>query len=282
MKSVDGMDKQYIELPQYCPICGEAIEYVTSEDGIVNAYCTNPKCEGKLTNRLEHFCGKKGLDIKGLSKATFQKLIDWGWLENLEQVFALYEKKAEWVQKSGFGPASVDKILNSIEEHKETTLEAFISAIGIPLIGRATAKELSKHFKNYEEFRKAVDDVDYDFSTLPNFGYEMNNSIKIFDFNEADKIYKLLSIKEISEQKKKENLSGQVIVITGKLNSFKNRSELKEVIENAGGKVTGSVSKKTTILINNDKASATAKNKTAQSLGIPILSEGEFVKKYLT
>lgn len=277
-----GKNKQYIDLPQHCPICGKPIEYLTSEDGIINAYCVNPNCEGKFINRLEHFCGKKGLDIKGLSKATFQKLIDWGWLENLEQVFTLYEKKAEWIQKSGFGLTSVNKILSSIEEHKKTTLEAFISAIGIPLIGRATSKELSKYFKNYEEFRKAVDDADYDFSTLPNFGYEMNNSIKSFDFDEADKIYKLLFIEEVSQEQQEKNLNGQIIVITGKLNSFKNRNELKEIIESAGGKVTGSVSKKTTILINNDKDSNTAKNKTAKSLGIPILTEEEFNKKYLT
>ena len=266
-----------------CPICGGDVAYITSDDGVINAYCDNPLCEGKLINRLEHFCGKKGLDIKGLSKATFQKLIDWEWLENLEGIFNLNQYRNEWSNKPGFGIKSVDKILKSIEEHRHTTLDAFISAIGIPLIGRTAAKDLTKHFKTYEDFRNAVKDDSYNFFTIDNFGEEMNNSIKNFNYKEADRISKLLIFKApiINNNQINNNLTGKNIVITGKLTNFKNRAELKSIIELHGGKVSDSISGKTNILINNDVNSSSAKNKAAKVRNIPILSEADFIKQYL-
>ena len=266
-----------------CPICGGDVAYITSNDGVINAYCDNPLCEGKLINRLEHFCGKKGLDIKGLSKATFQKLINWEWLENIEGVFNLNQYRNEWIKKSGFGIVSVDKILKSIEEHKHTTLDAFISAIGIPLIGRAVAKDLINYFETYEDFRNAVNDKDYHFYNLNNFGEEMDNSIKNFDYTEADRISKFLifEIPIVNNNKINNNLAGKTIVITGKLTNFKNRAELKSVIEAHGGKVVDSISAKTDILINNDVNSTSSKNKAAQSRNIPIISELDFIKQYI-
>jgi DNA ligase (NAD+) len=266
-----------------CPICGGDIAYITSDDGVINAYCDNPLCEGKLINRLEHFCGKKGLDIKGLSKATFQKLIDWEWMKNIEDIFYLSNHRNEWVKKPGFGIASVDKILKSIEEHKRTTLDAFISAIGIPLIGRAVAKDLINYFETYEDFRNAVNDKDYHFYNLNNFGEEMDNSIKNFDYTEADKIFKLLIFESpiVNNNKINDNLAGKTIVITGKLTNFKNRAELKSVIEAHGGKVVDSISAKTDILINNDVNSTSSKNKTAQARNIPIISELDFIQQYI-
>ena len=230
-----------------CPICGGDVAYITSDDGVINAYCDNPLCEGKLINRLEHFCGKKGLDIKGLSKATFQKLIDWEWLENLEGVFNLNQYRNEWIKKPGFGIASVDKILKSIEEHRHTTLDAFISAIGIPLIGRTAAKDLTNYFETYEDFRDAVMDDTYNFFILDNFGEEMNNSIKNFNYAEADRISKLLIFETpvVNNIQINNSLTGKTIVITGKLTTFKNRAELKAVIESHGGKVSDSISGKT-------------------------------------
>ena len=266
-----------------CPICGSDVEYITSDDGVINAYCNNPLCEGKLINRLEHFCGKKGLDIKGLSKATFQKLIDWEWIKNIEDIFYLSNYRNEWIKKPGFGIASVDKILKSIEEYKHTTLDAFISAIGIPLIGRAVAKDLINYFETYEDFRNAVNDKDYHFYNLNNFGEEMDNSIKNFDYTEADKIFKLLIFESriVNNNKINDNLAGKTIVITGKLTNFKNRAELKSVIEAHGGKVVDSISAKTDILINNDVNSTSSKNKAAQSRNIPIISELDFIQQYI-
>lgn len=266
-----------------CPICGGDVAYITSDDGVINAYCDNPLCEGKLINRLEHFCGKKSLDIKGLSKATFQKLIDWEWLENLEGVFNLKQYRNEWIKKPGFGIASVDKILKSIEEHRHTTLDAFISAIGIPLIGRAVAKDLTNYFETYEDFRNAVDDDKYDFSMLDNFGEEMNKSIKNFDYAEADRISKLLIFENpvVNNTQINNSLAGKTIVITGKLITFKNRAELKAVIESHGGKVSDSISGKTDLLINNDVNSTSSKNKAAKARNIPIVSELDFMKQYI-
>lgn len=266
-----------------CPICSGGVVYITSEDGVINAYCDNPLCEGKLINRLEHFCGKKGLDIKGLSKATFQKLIDWGWINNIEDIFNLNQYRNEWIKKPGFGTASVDKILKSIEEHKHTTIDAFISAIGIPLIGQTAAKSLANHFKTYEEFRAAVKNNNYYFFTLYSFGEEMDYQLKHFDYSEMDNLSKILILETTIVNNKiiNNNLKRKTIVITGKLTNFKNRNELKSIIEKNGGKVVGSISSKTDILINNDVNSTSSKNKTAQKLGIPIISETDFIEQYL-
>jgi len=271
-----------IPLIEKCPICGEDVEIINN-NGVKIIVCTNPSCQGKFINILEHFCGKKGLDIKGLSKATFQKLIDWGYLENLEGVFNLNQYRNEWIKKPGFGIASVDKILKSIEEHRHTTLDAFISAIGIPLIGRTAAKDLTNYFETYEDFRNAVNDDKYDFSMLDNFGEEMNKSIKNFDYAEADRISKLLIFEApvVNNVQMNNNLIGKTIVITGKLTTFKNRAELKAIIESCGGKVSDSISSKTSLLINNDVNSTSSKNKAAQSRGIPIISETDFIKQYI-
>lgn len=264
-----------------CPYCNGEIGYVTSPDGVVNAFCTNPSCEGKLINRLDHFCGKKGLDIKGLSKATFEKLIDWDWIICLYDIFKLHEHRAEWINKSGFGVASVDKILKAIEEKRNNiTLDAFIAAIGIPLIGRVNAQELAKTFKTYEDFKEAINNDSYSFAILNGFGYEMNDSLKRFDYTEADKIAYILHFKEIENNNLNSSLAGQTIVITGKLTIHKNRDELKYLIEKHGGKVASSISSKTNILINNDIESTSSKNIFAKDNNIPIMSEKDFVEKY--
>lgn len=266
-----------------CPICGGEVEYITSSDGVINAYCSNPHCEGKLINRLDHFCGKKGLDIKGISKATFEKLIDWGWLGNIEEVFSLSNFRNEWITKPGFGIKSVDKMLQSIEDAKHTTLDAFISAIGIPLIGRAVAKDLINYFETYEDFRNAIKDKTYNFAILDNFGEEMNYNLKNFDYSEFDRISKFLIFESsiVNNNIINNNLEGKTIVITGKLTNFKNRAELKSVIESHGGKVVDSISAKTDMLINNDINSTSSKNKAAQARNIPILSEADFISQYI-
>ena len=265
-----------------CPICGYPVSY-REDNGIIRAYCDNAKCDGKLINRLDHFCGKKGLDIKGLSKATFEKLIDWGWINNLEDVFNLSNYKNEWIKKSGFGEKSVNKILESIEKGKHTTFDSFVSAIGIPLIGRAVAKDLANYFETYEDFREAIKDKDYHFYELDNFGIEMDNSLKNFDYAEADRLSKILNIEVsvVNNNQINNSLTGKTIVITGKLTKFKNRAELKSVIEAHGGKVSDSISGKTDILINNDINSTSAKNKSAKTRGIPIITETDFIQQYI-
>ena len=267
------------DVPEYCPICHGEVNY-KDNNGVITLECENPCCSGKILNRLEHFAGKKGLDIKGLSLATFEKLLDWGWIESLIDIFKLKDYRNEWISKPGFGPASVDKILKSIENSKNTTLDAFIASLGIPLIGRTVSKELIKYFDTYNDFRNAVKDNTYHFFNLDGFGSEMDDALKNFDYEEADQIYLLLNIQPIEKIviDKKDNLN---VVITGKLNIYKNRATLTAAINSIGGKVTDSISSKTNYLICNDKTSTSSKSKAANKLNIPILTEEEFFKKFL-
>ena len=271
--------------PEFCPICQGATAIITSADGIKNMVCDNPNCSGKIINQLDHYCSKKGLDIKGLSKATLEKLIDWGWVNRITDLYILDQYKDEWIKQAGFGEKSVTKILSAIEASKKCKLENFISALGIPLIGRTVSKELVKYVKDYNDFRQKVKS-NYDFSNIDGFGAAINNSLLSFDYTYADFIYHtFLTIEEVQNddvQSGGSSLEGMTFVITGKLKSFKNRDELKAVIESKGGKVAGSVSKNTDYLINNDNLSTTAKNKKAQELGVPIITEETFKQKFLT
>lgn len=268
-----------IHIPNTCPICGGAAEIKLSDGNVENLYCTNPNCEGKLVNKIDHYCSKKGLDIKGLSKATLEKLISWGWIENIADLYFLKEKADEWKKKPGFGEKSVAKILNAIEESKNCTLVDFIAALGIPLIGKTVAKELVKHVGDYIDFRNKIDE-DFDFSGIEGFGPVMDQAIKEFDYDRADFIYnEFLNITNTKEEKVTNNsLDGKVIVITGKLKHYKNRDMLKVEIEAHGGKVAASISGKTDYLVNNDVNSTSAKNKKALDLGIQIISEEELIK----
>lgn len=278
-KDITNVDSELFIHKTSCPVCGGDLE-VKNNDGIITIWCGNENCEGKLVNKINHFCGKKGLDIKGLSKATLEKLLDWGWIESIADLYSLSEKHGkEFVAKPGFGDKSVTKILNAIEDSKHTTLEAFISAIGIPLIGKTIAKEIVKYYPTWEEFREAVGG---DWTCFDGFGPEMNAAINSFDYSEADRIAKLLNFKTPEKNEVINNtLEGKNIVITGKLINFKNRNELKAVIEKYGGKVVDSISSKTNILINNDVNSTSAKNKAAKDRNIPILSEADFIKQYI-
>ena len=267
--------------PDVCPICGGEVMYKTNVDS-TNLVCVNPNCPGKLINRLDHFCGKKGLDIKGISKATLEKLIDWGWLNDFTGVFELSRFKDEWIKKPGFGVKSVEKVLESISASADCELHQFIAALGIPLIGSTASKELAKHFKTWEEFVLAVEGG-FAFYTLPNFGSEMHNSIVNFNYAEARLLadhYIHFSCGPEVPTAMGENLVDKTFVITGKLTHFKNRDEIKARIEALGGKVVGAVSRNTTYLINNDRNSTSSKNVMAKSLGIPILSEADFIQTF--
>jgi len=158
-----------------------------------------------------------------------------------------------------------------------------ISAIGIPLVGRNTAKELAKHFKTYAEFRDAVKDDSYHFFKLDNFGIEIDHSIKHFNYTEADEIVRILTFDEnnLQEEQQDSSLVGQTFVITGSLKTYKNRAALQKDIEAKGGKVGTSITSKTTYLINNDIDSVSSKNQKAKQLGVPIITEEEFISNFL-
>ena len=272
-----------IPIPEVCPYCGAPTEIRKDYDSEV-LYCTNPACSGKLINRLDHFCGKKGLDIKGLSKKTLEKLIDWGWINSLEDIFKLQEHRNEWIEKEGFGIASVDKILTAIEESKNCTASKFIAAIGIPQIGKVASEDLIKVYHTYNGFRHAVDFPDEDdrLYNIKGIGEVMIKTLTTFDYTEADNIFDnhiIEIISSVPEEDKEEDkkLKDKIFVITGKTIKFKNRNELKDFIESNGGKVTGSVSKKTNYLVNNDVNSTSSKNKMAKELNIPIITEQELI-----
>lgn len=266
-----------LDIPSICPICGESTIEKTDIDSTV-LICSNQTCGGRLVNRLDHYCGKKGLDIKGLSKATLEKLITWNWVSNFKDLYSLNTYRNEWIKKEGFGVKSVDNILNAIEKSKKCDLSQFIAALGIPLIGTTASKELAQYFGSWTDFIKAIE-TKFKFFSLPNFGREMHSAIIKFNYNEAIEIANTyIEFNEIIEQESNVDLSNLTFVITGKLKHFKNRDELKSLIEASGGKVIGSVSKNTNYLINNDINSSSSKNKTAKSLGVPIIDEGAILE----
>lgn len=275
MQLKEGEKIDSIPLPCICPICNKILEY-KDNDGVITLNCVNPQCEGKLINKLDHFCGKKGLDIKGLSKSTLEKLVDWGWIEEIEDLFTLFQYRSQWIKKPGFGEKSVNNILTSIQNSNYVELWQVISAIGIPLIGTTVAKDLANRFKTYDAFRKAINES-FDFSQIDGYGPEMMKSLLTFDYSKLDNLIdKFISIKPIEEETKND-LENLIFVITGKLKTFKNRDLLKAEIEKRGGKVSGSVSRKTDYLINNDIHSNSTKNKSAKELGVEIITEEDFI-----
>ena len=151
----DERTKNYFEYPYVCPVCGKGT-VLREETDSAFVICENIECEGQLINCLDHFCGKKGLDIKGLSKATLEKLIDWGWVNSITHLFDLRSYRSEWIKKPGFGPKSVDKILNAIDEGAVCEWHQFVCALGIPLIGASASKALTKYFNGYVDFRDAI------------------------------------------------------------------------------------------------------------------------------
>lgn len=270
----------FFDIPEVCPVCGGMVKIVQEYD-TKTLVCINTLCPGKLVNRLDHFAGKKGLDIKGLSKATLDKLIEWGWVNEPVDLYKLAEHRDEWIKKPGFGVKSVDNILNAIEDSRHPTLDQFISSLGIPLIGKTVSKDLLDYIESYEDLKeKAISK--WDFTKIDGFAYSKANAIWSFDFSEADRVREFMEFTVEEKPEVKATLEGAVVVITGRLNQFKNRAELQTAIINHGGKVVGSISKNTTYLINNDITSGSVKNISAKKLGVPILTEEEFSQKFLT
>lgn len=283
---IDSVVPDYIEITddnmiiptEICPICGADTEIVKDNDSEV-LICTNPDCKGKLLGKLVHFCSKNAINIEGMSEATLQFLIDRVWVKSFVDIYKLDYHREEWREYDGFGDKSVDKLLDAIENSRKTTLDRFIYALSIPQIGRSASKDIAKFFDNdYEKFRK--DGIATHYTQIDGFGNSMNNSLHQW-LNENHMMMEDL-VKEFTLKKEKNNssgvdLSGKAFVITGSLLHYKNRDELVSVIESMGGKVSGSVSAKTSYLINNDIESTSSKNRKAQQLGIPIISEQDFI-----
>ena len=266
--------------PSTCPYCGHKLHYETSESGIITVQCKNDNCIGKKVYKIDYFCGKKGLDIKHISENIIEDLIDFGLVNKCADIFELKNKRDEWIKYEGYAERGVDRMLASIESSRTNGLDKFIASLGIELIGSAVARDLCKIFNTYEDFKNACQNG-YDFESIDNFGEAKAESLRNYDFTEADEIYKYLTLTNSYYASTNNELKDLVVVITGSLGIFKNRDKMKEFIERKGGKVAGSVTKNTTVLVNNDINSTSIKNQKAKSLGIPIMSEKDFIDKYL-
>lgn len=272
----DG-DGQII-IPRNCPICG-GLTRIAKDSETETLYCTNELCAGKLLGLWKTFVSKKAMDIDGLSEQTLALLLKLGYIDNMfESIYHLSGSKNELYKLDGFGKRSVDKLLASIEASKDCTLQKFIVAFSIPGIGTGQTKLICSKFHTFEEFAKACDDL-YDFSQIPGIGTILSHNIHKWWMLNHMQMMDIASIVRFQNNEVMNAptgnypLSGKTFVITGKVNHFANRDELKQKIESLGGKVAGSVSKNTDYLINNDTTSTSGKNKRAKELNIPIISE---------
>lgn len=272
------------ELPDKCPCCGGDVE-IHNENGSKTLHCTNPDCKAKLLAKLIHFCSKNATNIDGMSEATLQLLIDRRWIKDFKDLYHLNEHQIRlWKYHTvGFGEKSVQKLLDAIEKSRSITLDRFIYSLSIPLIGRSASKDIAKVCEyDVDKFKVIVDLKSCEsFMSIDGFGEEMKKSLNgWWDKNKYDfcSLAREFTFEKDDNSFTNADLSGRTFVITGALTHYKNRDELVSVIEQLGGKVSGSVSSKTSYLINNDKESPSSKNKKAKSLNIPIISEEEFIK----
>ena len=283
----DSIDKSgNFTIPSTCPICGEPTKIVKDNDSEV-LMCTNDNCAGKLLGKLCHAVSKNALNIEGLSEATIQKFINLGWLNSIRDIYHLSEHLTEMYKLEGFGRKSVDKLLDSIEDSRNTDLVRYIYAQSIPLIGHTASKAISKMCDgDLNTFVQHMSKGANAFGKIDGIGSEMIKSLEkwwdvnCLEFVDAATIFTFNRKKETASVSGTD-LTGKVFVITGNLTQFRNRDEMKERIESLGGKVSGSVSAKTTALINNDIESTSSKNKKAKQLNVPILTENMFIEKYL-
>ena len=266
--------------PDECPVCGGITKIVKENDSKV-LMCDNPNCKGKLLGKLTHAVSKNALNIDGMSEATIEFLIERGWLTSIKDIYKLDYYREPWKEYDGFGDKSVDRLLDNIETSRKTTMARLLYSLSIPLIGKSASKDIANHCQNDIEAFVGLMNENYDFTVIDGFGTEMQKSLSSWwsdnrnEFMELLKEFKFESTYEIVTDKK---LEGLTFVITGSLINFGNRTELQNLIESKGGKVSGSVSAKTSYLINNNVTSTSGKNSKAKQLGIPIISEEDFVK----
>ena len=274
-----------MELPDKCPICGGNVEIEKSNNTEV-LRCKNPTCGGKLLGRLTHAVTRNTLNIDGLSESTIEKFISLGWLNSIRDIYYLKNHQDEISKLPGFGKKSADKIISSIEKSRNTSLDRFIYSLSIPLCGRTASRAISKFCNNDVDvfFDKIKIFGENAFTSIDGIGTEMGKSINSFFDSQMENIIVLVKEFEFesanagTDKSTNNLLAGKVFVITGKLHDFSSREELKESIEFMGGKVAGSISSKTSYLINNDSASQSSKNLKARELGIPVITEEEFSK----
>lgn len=283
----DEYTKNYIDTPRTCPICGQPTRIIKDNDSEV-LYCTNEDCKGRLLGKLTHAVSKSALNIDGLSESTIEKFINLGWLNSIKDIYHLSNHENDMKTIDGFGKKSVEKLLNSIEKSRKTTLDRFLYSLSIPLLGKSASQDIAENctientssIGNFMQIM--ITDGAEHFRSISGIGDSLINSLNSY-FNihcseifELTKEFKFESPIVLDETPK--TLQGKTFVVTGSVNHYKNRDELKADIVVHGGTVVGSVSSKTSYLINNDINSTSSKNQKAKSLNIPIISEEDFLK----
>ena len=268
-----------LTIPEFCPVCKEKTKIQKSNDVEV-LICTNPECQAKKIKSFTLFVSRDAMNIDGLSEATLEKFILNGFIKEFGDIYELEHYKDAIIEMDGFGEKSYENLIDNIKKSSHTTLPRLVYALGIANIGVANAKVLCKEF-DYD-LQKLMQADEETISQIEGVGSVIAKSVTDYFKNEENqrKLKHLLTYLTFEEMKIETGnpLSGKQFVITGSVNQFENRSAMKEFIEKRGGKVTGSVSKKTDYLINNDTESSSSKNKKAKELGIPILSEEDFLK----
>ena len=271
------------DIPEVCPVCGGQTE-VRQINDVKSLYCTNPDCQAKKIKSFTLFTSRDALNIAGLSEATLEKFIGVGMIHEYADIFHLDRHQEEIVEMDGFGQKSYDNLITAAEKASHTTLPRMVYGLGVAGIGLANAKMICRHFKNdFEAMRHAtveelveIDGIGEVLAQAWTAFFSDGKNNAIVDHLLAELTFEAED--EESGEGADEAFAGMNFVITGSLEHFKNRKELQELIERRGGKVTGSVTSKTNYLINNDVASSSSKNKKARELGVPILSEEEFLK----
>lgn len=270
------------DLPKECPVCGHATE-VKAENGIKTLYCPNSQCPAKHVKLFTLFVSRNGMNIDGLSEETLEKFIDAGYIKEFADIFHLDRYYEEIVATPGFGQKSYDNLMDSVEKARNVELSALIYSLGIPNIGSANAKLICKAFNNnIEKIRNAsVEEL----IEIDGIGEIMAEKFCQYfadedNIKKLDNLLKEVNIAELEENTTPQNMDGLTFVITGSVEHFANRNELKSYIEKHGGKVTGSVSARTNYLINNDAMSASSKNKKAKQLGVEIVTEEVFLERW--
>ncbi len=271
-----------VEIPCACPVCGEKTE-IQAVNEVQTLYCVNPECPVKKIKALTLFVSRDALNMDGLSEATLEKFVAEGFIRDYKDLFRLERYRDQIIAMEGFGEKSYDNLIASIETARNTTLPRLVYALGIANIGVAMAKVVCKHFDyDLEAMRVATEE---EVSQIEGVGDVIAGTFcsyfrDMVKMQSLDELLQEVVLEKPEASADADKLKGKTFVVTGSVNHFNGRSELKEIIENMGGKVAGSVSAKTECLINNDTASTSSKNKKAKELNIPILSEEDFMEKY--
>ena len=272
-----------LPIPDACPVCGGATKIEQVND-VQSLYCTNPDCDAKKLKAFTLFVSRDAMNIDGLSEATLEKFLGRGYLHTFADLFHLGKYEEEIIEMEGFGEKSFRNLMESLERARKTTLPRVIYGLGIANIGLANAKMLCREYHDDLE-RMMQADVE-ELSLIDGIGGVIAGTFHDYWQSETNrknmkKLLKELEIEQIEVDESALTLQGKVFVVTGSLEHFDGRSALKELIESRGGKVTGSVTGKTTCLINNDIASNSSKNKKAKELEVPIVTEEDFMRQYL-